>query len=125
MGLEFQQVDDGKNLTQVKPQPAPTGTITGAAGRPVGADPFPVRMPDPPPGLQHDTSDLDSIRVHLSAPRPAQRQVILAIYLWSAEYHASGLGMVDWWASLDQHRKDFALAALRAILSGSEHDHAP
>ncbi len=43
--------------------------------------------------------------------------VVFAVHLWAAEYHASGLGMVDWFAGLDEARRDFAAAAVRAIMA--------
>jgi len=49
----------------------------------------------------------------------ASKEVVAAIYLWAAEYHASGLGMVDWFNSLESSRKSFAFFVVRSILAAS------
>lgn len=51
-----------------------------------------------------------------AAPRGATQAVVAAVYLWAAEYHASGLGMVDWYCQLDESRRQFASRVVRAIL---------
>lgn len=48
------------------------------------------------------------------------RAVRLAVYLWASEYHSSGLGMVDWFCSLGESRRDFTRRALADIMACPE-----
>lgn len=112
--MEFRKVEDS---TGAPPARSSVEDMSQLAAKlsPPPAGPMPLRT------LEQVQADM---AMKLSPPAttgqvsiPLPREVRLARYLWAAEYHASGVGMVDWWLSLDQGRKDFAAAVLRSIMA--------